>query len=99
MACTTPQLEDPSSTESRFGTKKFTRFVTMEAVAGVSGRDIAVCVLVGLFTWLALVAYRRLWAEPRSILRDLQRQGVSGPPFRLIFGQLPEMRKVRPSSS
>ena len=47
----------------------------------------AVVVAVG---WLVNV----LVFQPMRVVQELRRQGVPGPPFRPLLGQMPEMRAV-----
>lgn len=48
-------------------------------------------VVVGGLLWLIHVVIIR----PLFVLREMRRQGIPGPPFRPLVGQMPEMRKVR----
>jgi len=67
-------------------------FEVSNAVAVVALTLAASAVLVRLLTWLRTV----LW-EPLRLKRFMAKQGVGGPPFRFLVGNLPEVAKFAQS--
>jgi hypothetical protein len=67
-------------------------FEVRNAVAVVALTLAASAMLVRLLTWLRNV----LW-EPLRLKRFMAKQGVGGPPFRFLVGNLPEAAKYAQS--
>ena len=67
-------------------------FEVRNAIAVVALTLVASAILVRLLTWLRNV----LW-EPLRLKQFMAKQGVGGPPFRFLVGNLPEAAKYAQS--
>ncbi|CAM8998547.1 unnamed protein product [Rhodiola kirilowii] len=51
---------------------------------------VAVCGIL----WLMLNMYRSIVSNPRKIRSELERQGIKGPPPSVLYGNIPDMKRI-----
>ena len=51
-------------------------------------------VLVTSALWLLLWLYDVLWLKPIRLIHLLEEQGIKGPPFKFLMGNMPDMAAV-----
>ncbi|XP_073282383.1 cytochrome P450 CYP72A219-like, partial [Primulina huaijiensis] len=53
-----------------------------------------VCAIIAAFVAFALLVANRVWLRPKKMEKLLRKQGFNGNPYRFLYGDLKELRKI-----